>query len=248
MRKVCILACLALMAGLPALAAAETAEEIVAKYAEALGGREKVESIQTWKATGKSLRMGMEFPFIRYQKAPNLMRTEVDIQGAQMIVAFDGSKGWMINPMTGSQDPIQMPEVESKMTEIESCIMDPLLDYKNKGYTIELVGEDDVEGTAVLHVRVETKQDLIMDYYLDAEYYLPIKQTQKITQEGNVIEMDNYFSDYKDVGGVLQFHAIETRMGGQTLSQVQIETLEFNVEVDESIFVMPAPAAEAGEG
>ena len=60
------------------------------------------------KSSGKTIAQGMELDFEIYTQRPEKFRLEVDIQGAKMIQAFDGEKGWFVAPWTGSLDPIEI--------------------------------------------------------------------------------------------------------------------------------------------
>ncbi len=227
------------------LASAMDAKEIVEKSIEASGGLENLRSVETTSIKGKALASGMEFPFIMYSARPNFLKLEVEIMGTQMVQAYDGEKGWTINPMAGITAAAEMSGLENKGFALQSDMDGFLVDYEKKGYTIEYVGEDDVEGTPVYHLKVDTNDDVVIDMYFDQEYFLNIKTTTAITFEENVSESDSYTSDFQEVDGVVGPRSIETRVGETIVSQIVIESVEFNVEIDESIFEMPA--AETAE-
>jgi len=237
-----------LTTGITATAGAMDADELIAKNIEATGGLEKIQSIETVQATGKFLTQGMEFPFTVTQKRPNKLRLVADIQGMSLIQVFDGEAGWSINPMTGSQDPQPMGEVELKSFKLQADMDGPHINYAEKGYSVEYIGEDEVEGTAVYQFRLDTHNDIVMDYFLDQEYFLTIKQTSKITVDDNEIEIDTYLSDFKEINGIVMPFAIDTRRGDVTMNQIMIETVEQGVAVDDSVFVMPVKEKiETGE-
>jgi len=237
-----------LTAGITATAGAMDADELIAKNIEATGGLEKIQSIETIQATGKFLTQGMEFPFTVTQKRPNKLRLVADIQGMSLIQVFDGETGWSINPMTGSQDPQPMGEIELKSFKLQADMDGPHINYAEKGYSVEYIGEDEVEGTAVYQFRLDTHNDIVMDYFLDQEYFLTIKQTSKITVDDNEIEIDTYLSDFKEINGIVMPFAIDTRRGDVTMNQIMIETVEQGVAVDDSVFVMPVKEKiETGE-
>jgi len=237
-----------LTAGITATAGAMDADELIAKNIEATGGLEKIQSIETVQATGKFLTQGMEFPFTVTQKRPNKLRLVADIQGMSLIQVFDGETGWSINPMTGSQDPQPMGEIELKSFKLQADMDGPHINYAEKGYSVEYIGEDEVEGTAVYQFRLDTHNDIVMDYFLDQEYFLTIKQTSKITVDDNEIEIDTYLSDFKEINGIVMPFAIDTRRGDVTMNQIMIETVEQGVAVDDSVFVMPVKEKiETGE-
>ncbi len=239
MKKFClfIIAALGFAAITPIFAM--DADELIAKAIEASGGKEKIQSIKSMQTTGKFMAGGMEFPFTTYHLRPNMMKIEADVMGATMIQCYDGKQGWSINPMTGSSDPQKMPPLQEKAFALQADMDGPLFDWKEKGYTVEYVGTDDVEGTEVHHLKVDTKQDILMDMYFDSEYYLPLKIHTKVTDEGAQYDSDTFFSDYKEVEGMMVAHSVETRMGGQTANTILIETVTFGAEVDPATFVMP---------
>jgi len=63
-------------------------------------------------------------------------------------------------------------------------------------------------------------------------------------------ESDTYYSNYNEKDGIIMPYSIESRMNGQTVSQVNIVELFFDEEIDDSIFAMPEKQVteEVGEG
>ena len=223
------------------------ADELIAKNQEASGGLEKLLSVKSVKFTGMVLAQGMEFPFTMIQKRPNKMRIEADIMGATMVQCYSGEKGWAINPMTGSSDPQPMSGIEEKSFKLQADMDGPMVDYAKKGYTVEYIGEEDVEGTPAHQLRIDTNDGIVMDVFMDAEYFLIIKSSNKITVDENEFETQTYMSDFQEVDGMVIPFAIETRSGDTVMNQIMMEKAEYAIEVDDSIFVMPetpkAPAA-----
>ena len=237
---------LALVAVSPVAVQAMDADELIAKNIEATGGLEKIKSVKSVKFTGKFLTQGMEFPFTMIQKRPEKMRIEAEIMGSTMVQVFDGEKGWGINPMTGSSDPQPMSGMEEKSFKLQADMDGPLMDYADKGYTVEYLGEEDVEGTPAYKLKVDTNNGIVMNIFFDKEYFLNIKSSNAITVDENEFETQTYSSDYQEVDGMVMPFAIETRSGDTVLNQVMMEKVEYNVEVDDSIFEMPeVPAAPA---
>jgi len=228
------------------ISSAMDAKELIEKNTEAMGGLDKIMAVQSMTATGKALAQGMEFPFEMKQSRPNFMRLDVTVMGMQMVQAYDGEKGWAINPMMGSQDPQPMGELENKSFKMQSDMDGLLVGYEEKGYTVEYIGEAEVEGTPVYQLRLDTHMDIVIDLFIDQEYFLVIKQSATINWEEKVIESDTYMSDFQEVGdGLIMPFSVETRMGETTVNQIVMETVEHNTKVDMSIFAMPEvePAA-----
>jgi len=221
-------------------ASSQTLDDILNKYYEARGGYEKVKSVKSMKTTGKQMVQGMEVPFIIQQKRPNLLRIEATLQEQTIIQGYDGETAWMINPLTGSNDPQTLPEEQAKNIIEQADIDGYLVDYKEKGHTVELIGEEDVEGTAAYKLKVNLKNGDIRYNYLDAEYFLELKVIAKIKRQDTEIEAVTYYSDYKEVDGMMMAHSFETKRGGTTVSQIAVDNIELNVEMDDAIFKIPA--------
>ncbi len=247
MNRVSMVLMVTLTAAMSAQAPAMEVDEIIAKNIEAIGGLEKIKSVNTLQMFGKSHVQSLEFPFTMTQMRPNRLRVETTIQGQTVIQALDGEKGWYINPMSGSTEPQEMPEEAIKQMKLEADIDGFLVDYQDKGYKVEFKGEEDVEGTPAYQLTVTDTADLHVDIYLDVEYFLDIKWTIKGESEGNTYEVDLYFSDYKEVNGMVEPHAMETKMGGQLVSQITIDSMSFNPEIDSTMFNMPAKEEKAKE-
>jgi outer membrane lipoprotein-sorting protein len=230
---------LALVSFAPLATQAMDADELIAKSLEATGGLDKIKAIESSVFTGKFLTQGMEFPFTMTQKRPLKMRIEAEIMGATMVQCFDGEKGWGINPMTGSTTAQPMSGMEEMSFRLQADMDGPLVDYADKGYTVEYLGEEDVEGTPAYKLKIDTNDGIVMNVFFDKEYFLTIKSSNTITVDENEFETQTYPSDYQEVEGILMPFSIETRSGDTVLNQVVMEKVAYGVEVDDSIFVMP---------
>lgn len=242
MKKSCalMLGIAALMLAAAGTAVAMDADELIAKNLEATGGMDKISAVESVKLTGTFMTQGMEFPFTMIQKRPHFLRIEVNAMGMEIVQAYDGNQGWSINPMAGSNDPQPMGELEAKGVKLQADMDGALVDYADKGFTVEYLGEEDVEGTPCYKLRLDTKQDILVDYFIDKEYFLAIKQASTVTMDENKIESQTYLSDYQDVNGILMPFSMETRMGDMVANQIKFDKVEQNVEVDNAVFAMPA--------
>ncbi|HSK78777.1 MAG TPA: outer membrane lipoprotein-sorting protein [Thermoanaerobaculia bacterium] len=237
-----------LVAGLAGAAAfAQTADELVEKSLQASGGREKIEAVKSARMTGKmTMGQGMEAPMVIETVEPNKIRMEMTFQGMTMIQAYDGKSGWQVQPFMGKTEPEPMNEQEQKAMEDQLDDMDLLTKYKEKGHTLELVGKEELEGSPVYKLKLTKKTGEVSSLYLDAETYLLVKQTGKTKVQGQEIESETSLSDYKEVGGVLYPHSIQTKipsMPGGVMAMT-FEKIEPNPDIPASRFDMP-PKKEA---
>jgi outer membrane lipoprotein-sorting protein len=218
-------------------------DELVGKALDAQGGVAAFKAVQSQKATGKIMTQGMEMPITLLTARPNLMRVEVSVMGMSMVQAFDGTTGWSINPMTGSQDPQPMGEFETKNARLQADMDGPLQNWEARGWVGEYIGQEDVEGTAAHRLRIDTGQDIVIELWLDAESFLPLKQNSKVKFEQQEIESQMYFSDYRTVSGLVVPFALETRQGDQVMMNMIFDSIEFGVAIDPTVFAMPVKAA-----
>lgn len=229
---------------LSAAISAQTVDDIIAKNIQAQGGLAKMKAIQSIRMTGDFEAGGMQAGFTQVFKRPMKFKLEVSIQGLTLIQAYDGQVGWQVVPFTGKKDPELMTADDLKNVKEEADFDGPLVDYKQKGNTVELVGKEKMEGTDVYHLKITLKNGDIRNFYLDADSFLIIKQVVKTTIRGTELELENTLGDYKPVEGIMFPFSIEQRaVNGQGPGQkISIKKVELNVPVDDSGFKMPAAA------
>ena len=91
------------------------------------------------------------------------------------VQAYDGSTGWQVQPFGGRKDPQLMGEDDLRDLLIDSDFDGPLVDYKEKGNTVEYLGHDVVDGDDALRLKVTLKNGDILYYYLDPDTFLEIR-------------------------------------------------------------------------
>jgi outer membrane lipoprotein-sorting protein len=239
MRKV--LFALALLVFTSAGASAQTADEIIAKYVKTIGGMEKIQAVKTLRRTGKIIAGGgFEIPVVEENKRPNWVRQDLTIQGLVGTNAYDGKVGWKIAPWQGKKDAETMGEGELKSIIEEADFDGPLVNYKEKGNKVEFVGMDEVEGTDTYKLKVTLAGGETRFYYMDTDYYVPIKVETKRIIRGNEVEIETVLGDYKEVAGWYIPWSLEIgAKGSQFKQKIAIDKAEANVTIDDGRFAMP---------
>ena len=238
-----------LVAGLVSTAAsAQTVDELIEKNIQAKGGREKIQAIKTVRMTGKmSMGQGMEAPITMELSRPNKMRMEFVFQGMTGVQTYDGKEGWSLSPFMGKTDPEPLSGSQLEQMAEQADFDGPLFDYKGKGHKVELVGKEDLEGTPAYKLKMTKKNGDIAYIWLDAEHYLELKASGKTNVNGQEIEGETWFGDYKEVGGVLMAHSVESKAtgmpGGMTIT---IDKIEVNPDLAADRFGKPKAEKPAG--
>jgi len=225
-------------------ASAQTVDELIKKNLDAKGGLQKIKAVKSIKVTAKAIQQGLEIPLIIQQKRPNLVRMDVTFQGKSQTMAYDGQGGWKTDPFQGSPDPEKIAGDDLKEAEEQADIDGPMVDYKEKGHKVELVGKEDMEGTAVYHLKLTLKNGDVRNIFIDADNYLELKVNLKRKTPGGEVEIDQYVGNYKPVNGMMFAFSIETKVKGQTVSQIVIEKVEIDPPIDDALFKMPAKPAD----
>ena len=240
---------IALTALLAPAALAQTVAEVIAKHVEAQGGMEKLKAVKTMRMTGKMMMGGgMEAPFTQMARRPKMTRVEFEFQGMKGIQAYDGKNGWMVMPFMGKKDPEVMPEDDTKMMDDQADMDGPLIDWKEKGHKVELLGKEQVEGADAYKLKVTKKDSTVVTYFIDAESYLTIKQEGKRKVRGTEMEGETILGDYKEVSGLMLPFTMESGAKGAPQRQkIVIDKIELNADLPDSLFALPAGAKPASK-
>lgn len=245
---------LLLVAGTQLTIKAQTAEEIVKTYIENIGGEEALRKIKGTKMLAKVNAQGMELPLTIINLADGRMRVSFELQGKEMVQqAFDGETAWGVNFMTQKAEKSDAEDTENIKRQIGD-FPETFLDYDKKGYKIEALGKETIEGVECFKVKL-TKKPMLVEgedvenvqfYYFDTENYVPIVTESEIMSgqmKGSVSQ--TVYSDYQEVDGVYFAFSIDSKLKGTDQGQpVSVEKIEINPEVNDDIFKFVEPAAE----
>lgn len=234
-------------AGLTPVAAGEL-EDIVAGNVAARGGEDKLQALRSARMTGKIVftGAGMEAPIRFIWKAPNKLRTEFDFQGSTAYQTYDGKQGWSMMPFQGQSEPELIEGQDLFLLEQQADFPGPFVDTAKKGYLLESLGREDVDGTAADKIKVTDKHGGEQIVWLGAEHHLQIKSEMKRNTPAGEIDIETTHGDYREVDGLRFAHSIESKPKGMPGGQVFVlEQIELNVDIPDSTFAGPGPAAAA---
>ena len=230
-------------------AAAQSVDSLIAKYIQASGGIAKIQAMQTLRRTGKYTGGGgFEAVVIQENKRPTSVREEFSIQGMTGINAYDGTNGWKIEPWQGKRDPESLGEDEMHGILDDADFDGPLVNYQAKGNKVEFQGTEQIEGSDAYKLKVTRPNGDVSFYYLDTEYYVPIRiDTQRMIR-GAPQEFETSLGDYKQVNGVyLPFSSESGAKGSSSTDRGKItyDKIEANVPLDNARFTRPGQGGGA---
>ena len=221
---------------------AQTADEIVAKFIKTVGGMERIQAVKSLRRTGRfNGGGGFEAGLVEENKRPNFVRQEFNIQGMTGVTAYDGKTGWKIEPWGGKKDVEPLGEEEMKGIVEDSDFDSPLVNYKDKGVKVEYVGTDEVEGTDAYKLKVTLASGDVRFYYMDTDYFVPIKIDTKRMVRGAEREYETILGDYKEVNGWYLPFSVESGVkGNPNRSKITYDKIEANVALEDQRFAKPA--------
>ncbi len=222
---------------------AQSADSLIAKFIQASGGMARIQALQTLRRTGKYTGGGgFEAVVVQENKRPNSVREEFSIQGMTGINAYDGHNGWKIEPWQGKRDAEALGEEEMHGILDDADFDGPLVNYQAKGNKVEYQGIVQIEGSDAHKLKVTRPNGDVSFYYLDTEYYVPIRiDTQRMIR-GAQQEFETSLGDYKQVAGVyLPFSSESGSKGSSSAdrSKITYDKIEVNVSLDEQRFARP---------
>ncbi|WP_037351700.1 hypothetical protein [Sediminibacterium salmoneum] len=100
---------------------AQTVDEVINKYVQAIGGAEKWSKVQTLKVEGQIEVQGIAIPFTMQAVHMKGMRVDAEFQGSKIIDITTPTKGWAQNPLMGktSLEEIPADELKTKLDELD---------------------------------------------------------------------------------------------------------------------------------
>jgi hypothetical protein len=213
---------------------AQTADEVVSKYVDAIGGSKLVSGITSISLESNVSVMGSDVPSTTHILNGKGFKTELDFNGSKIVNCITDKGGWAINPMTGQSSATAMSADQANAAKGSFQVGGPLFDYAAKGYKVEMAGKD----TGDYKLKVSSN-GVNITYYVNVHTYLIDKMVNAVNANGQDMEITTAFRDYKktDIGLVMAYtQEIIYPQRSVTISHTRVE---FNKPIDPAIFDMP---------
>ena len=208
---------------------AQSLDEIVKKYSEA-NKLDKVANLKTIKITANMSMMGMEIPMVMWMKNPNKIKSVTTINGQDMIQVFDGEKGFVISPMTGSTEPVEMTPDQIKQTLRTSMFQNYMATYLKNGQ-LKLAGEENVKDKPAYKIEATVEGGTVIDMFIDKSSYFLVKTATTVSG----VAMEMYPTDYTETNGIMIPMKTSTSAQGMDIL-MNFTKVEVDLPMEDSIF------------
>jgi hypothetical protein len=207
----------------------QSLDEIVKRYTLA-NKLDKVSSLKTIKITGNMSMMGMQMPMTMWMKNPNKIKTVTNMNGQEMIQVYDGVKGYTVNPMKGSNSPVEMNSEEIKQIIRTNMFQNYMAEYLKNGQ-LSLAGDENVNNKSAHKLKATIEGGTVVNLFIDKSSYLMVK----ISTNSSGMTLDAFPSDYKETNGFLIPMKTSTTAQGMQFV-MNFTKVEVDIPIDDSVF------------
>ena len=226
----------------------QTADEIIDAYHENIGGTDKLKAVNGIKMTLKINQGGMELPIEVIELRDGRQMTKITFQGQEIMQGvFDGTTLWSTNFMTMQAEKSDAESLENFKLGLND-FMDDFIDYKDKGYTVEMLGVETIDGTEAYKIKL-TKEPMTVEgqlvddinfYYFDKDNYVPIAIHSEVKEGPSKGMMaESTMSDYQEVDGIYFPFSMSQGVKDQGAQPITVVSIELNPEVTDDMFTFP---------
>jgi hypothetical protein len=217
-------------------------DEIIASNLAARGGKDRVKALQSLRAIGTATASGGRVARVTYEiKRPGLFRLEFSSQGTKSVFAYDGEIGWQVAPLQGQFEPqLTTPETDQGFGGDERDIEGPLVDWREKGHLVELVGREMLESGEAFKLEVKLKDGSVRHDYVAVESRQIVRSDLPRMVRGDDVVLVDIFSDFREVNGLVFPHLIESHVKDRPeVIRIEVEKIELDPNLDEARFQFP---------
>ncbi len=211
---------------------AQTVDEIADSYTKAMGGKEKLQSLNSVKMTGSMSTQGVDVAMVFSKLHMKGMRLDMEIMGSSNYQLGNLSKAYMFMPVMGQTAPEEMPAEAFKSVVNEYDVQGSLFDYKNKGYKISFAGKEKLDNAEAYKLDITYPNGENRTFFIDVATSRLVKTISKKSANGQEMENVTTYTDYKqNKDGYWFAYTLNSPQG-----TIVFDTVETNVALPETLF------------
>jgi hypothetical protein len=221
--------------------ALDDARQVIARAVAAKGGLDLLRSIQTVRvesvATVQSDGINTDLPSTTTIRYPGAFRTDTTTPAGPLVQVFNAGRYW-VQDRNGVHDaPESMAALIRGNVQRDTV---PLLLALNDGKITASLSESTEEGRRMPVLEVALPGNTAMRLVFDPSTALLSKVNYRVPSPSGEVNVEEIYSDYRDVHGLKVAFTTEVRRDGAPAVRRTVRSFEFNVPVDPSIFNKPS--------
>jgi zinc protease len=210
-----------------------TAEQVLANYIKAIGGKASIDKLKDVTVTSNATVQGMQLQLVQKQMAKGNILQELSMNNSPLQrLTINGDKGKVEAPMQGVNKELTADEL--KMQRLEADFF-PMMHYDKMGIKPQLTGMEKVDGQDAYMVETKVTEERKTVNYFDKVTGLRVKSVTSIPTPQGVMTQTSTFKDYKEVNGV-KFPYVMEKIAGPQSMKFEVKNIEVNTGLKEDSF------------
>lgn len=210
-----------------------TAMAVINKYIYAIGGIDKFKSVKDRTTVMTGTAMSQPINITVKQKYPDKLFQELKAGEVTQLLYYSGGKGMIV--IGNEKTDIEKKELERLMMD---ATMQLLLSPDSFGVKSDFIGEECIDSIDCYAIRLILPSGIRWFQYYDVETGLKFKETKEIQTKQGLFDQETYFSDYREVNGLIFPFTIKQYFGLQEID-LTVQSIELNTGLDDSVFELP---------
>ncbi len=218
-----------------------SADPIVGRYVDTIGGQAKIDVIRNVVIRGTYSENGQSMPAVLARMRPYYKLVGDPLHRSnEFEEGYDGS-AWEYYGDPGIVLRTVGPAAAASRHGL--YILGNLVDTRKQGSTVTLVGMARIAGRDAWQLRVRMLDGFEQDEFVDAQTFLIVadRKVAKVHAFGADVPSETRWSDYRRVNGVLfAFRNSEVEIAsGKPLNEFKVDSMEVNSNLEPSMFAPP---------
>ncbi len=214
---------------------------LIAKVVQAMGGKEKVDSVKSVSSTASQVRPAPQGSITLDTESiavfPDQFKTTLHAPQGEMSMVFTPKSAFIAAPGQGSQD---LPEA-MKESALKDSKRDPLFVAQHAddpSFSFRANGTDKV-GEATTSVLEISSEGTNTRWLVDDKGHVLRAEFKTTTPQGPVQRQVDY-SDYRPVDGITVAFKRVTKDNGEVAATTDVKSVKFNPQIDAATFAKPS--------
>lgn len=209
----------------------EKAKEILKKVRKKYGGEEELKKVENIiiKGSGTLKFGGMDVPISGTSAIvfPDKVWQSTEMMGTTVVEVYKGKEGWIKSPQ-GIQDVKGGSELPDPIFRNPINL---LRNIDNPDYILHYLAEDNG-----LKIILASYKEQKIRLFIDPKTWLVSRTVYKGDTPQGPGEIENIFSDYRSIEGILMPYEIQVKVMGSDFESLKIEKIEVNGKVNPEWF------------